>query len=41
MIAEPKKPETGVEAYVRKITEETPVKDPQAAELKQAIASFF
>lgn len=41
MTAEPKKPETGVEAYVRKITEETPVKDPQAAELKQAIASFF
>ena len=41
MPAKPKKPETGVEAYVRKITEETPVKDPQAAELKQAIASFF
>ena len=41
MIAEPKKPETGVEAYVRKITEETPVKDPRAEELKQAIASFF
>tara|TARA_B100000963_G_C22599323_1_gene659467 strand:- start:475 stop:1626 length:1152 start_codon:yes stop_codon:yes gene_type:complete len=41
MTAEPKKLETGVEAYVRKITEETPAKDPQAAELKQAIASFF
>lgn len=41
MTAEPKKPETGVEAYVRIITEETQVKDPRAAELKQAIASFF
>ena len=41
MTAEPKKPETGVEAYVRQIYELQEPNDPVAAELKQAIASFF